>query len=80
VFGVPDETWGERVHAAIVLKEGHSVTVEEFKQFCKKHIADYKCPREFSFHKREDFPRDAAGKIRKRLLREPHWKKLQSRL
>ncbi len=39
--------------------------------FARRHLADYKVPREVSFH--EDFPRDAAGKLLKRLLREPHW-------
>jgi acyl-CoA synthetase (AMP-forming)/AMP-acid ligase II len=39
--------------------------------FARRHVADYKVPREVSFH--EDFPRDAAGKLLKRLLREPHW-------
>jgi len=35
VFGVPDEMWGERVHAAIVLKEGHHATPEAISQFCR---------------------------------------------
>jgi len=85
VFGVPDETYGERVHAAIVLRDGvdpntNTPTKEELIKFLRSLIADYKVPRQYTFHKKEDFPRDAAGKIQKRLLREPYWKKMQSRL
>jgi long-chain acyl-CoA synthetase len=34
-------------------------------------VADYKVPREVSFH--DEFPRDSAGKLVKRLLRDPYW-------
>jgi len=80
VFGVPDPLWGERVHAAVVLKPGSTCTDKEIIEFTKKNIADYKAPREVSFHKAEDFPRDTAGKILKRKLREPYWKNQQSKL
>ena len=39
--------------------------------FCRRHLADYKAPREVSFH--PEFPRDTAGKLVKRVLREPYW-------
>jgi fatty-acyl-CoA synthase/long-chain acyl-CoA synthetase len=71
VFGVPDAEWGERVHAAVQLRPGMSVSDREVMDFCRAHLADYKTPREVSFH--HDFPRDTAGKLVKRLLREPHW-------
>src|SRR5437773_2068254 len=71
VFGVPDAEWGERVHAAIQLRPGERVTERELMDFCRAHLADYKAPREVSFH--DDFPRDTAGKLVKRLLREPYW-------
>ena len=71
VFGVPDPEWGERVHAAVQLRAGMSATEREVVDFCRRHLADYKTPREVSFH--TDFPRDSAGKLVKRLLREPHW-------
>jgi acyl-CoA synthetase (AMP-forming)/AMP-acid ligase II len=71
VFGVPDPEWGERVHAAVQLRVGRRVTDVELMDFCRTHLADYKTPREVSFH--DEFPRDTAGKLVKRLLREPYW-------
>ncbi len=71
VFGVPDDEWGERVHAAVLLQPGATLTEAELKRFAREHMADYKAPSEVSFH--EDFPRDSAGKLVKRLLRDPYW-------
>jgi acyl-CoA synthetase (AMP-forming)/AMP-acid ligase II len=71
VFGVPDEEWGERVHAAVELRPGASVGVDEIVAFARTHLAGYKAPREVSFH--GALPRDNAGKLVKRVLREPHW-------
>jgi len=71
VFGVPDDDWGERVHAAVQLRANHTLTADELRDFARTHLADYKVPREVSFP--ADFPRDAAGKLIKRLLRDPYW-------
>ena len=71
VFGVPDEDWGERVHAAIQIRPGHTLTAHEVRVFAREHLADYKVPREVSFP--DDFPRDTAGKLIKRMLRDPYW-------
>ncbi len=71
VFGVPDADWGERVHAAVQPRADAALTAAELIDFCRRHLADYKAPREVSFH--TDFPRDTAGKLVKRLLREPYW-------
>jgi len=78
VIGVPDDTWGERLHAAVQLRPGMSATVEALQGFAREHLADYKVPREYSFH--EAFPRDAAGKLLKRVLREPFWAERKSRV
>lgn len=71
VFGVPDDEWGERVHAAIHVRPGETLTPEEIVAFCRPRLAGYKVPRQVSFH--DVFPRDAAGKLIKRQLREPYW-------
>ena len=71
VFGVPDPEWGERVHAAVQLRPGAGVSAGDLAAFCRQHLAGYKVPREVTFH--EQFPRDTAGKLVKRVLREPYW-------
>ncbi|HYE93340.1 MAG TPA: AMP-binding protein [Terriglobales bacterium] len=78
VFGVPDDTWGERVHAAVQPRPDSRVTAEELIRFARERLGDYKIPREVSFH--ETFPRDAAGKLLKRVLREPYWAGRASRV
>ena len=45
VIGVPDETWGERVHAIVRLKPGMTATPDELIAHCHTLIAGYKCPR-----------------------------------
>ncbi len=72
VIGVPDETWGERVHAIVRLKPGACEEPDALIAFCKTKIAGYKCPRSISF-RTEPLPLSAAGKILKRQLRAPFW-------
>ena len=71
IFGVPDEEWGESVHAALQLKAGETITLDELQDFARRRLAGYKIPRGLSLH--DDFPRDAAGKLAKRTLRAPFW-------
>jgi acyl-CoA synthetase (AMP-forming)/AMP-acid ligase II len=72
VFGIPDDKWGEAIHAVIVPKEGQSISGEEVISFCRKHIAGYKCPRSIEI-RTEPLPMTGAGKILKRELRRPFW-------
>jgi long-chain acyl-CoA synthetase len=72
VIGIPDDKWGEKVHAIVDLKKSASATEEELITFCKERLAGYKCPRSVSFQ-REPFPLSGAGKILKSKLREPYW-------
>ena len=78
VFGVPDDDWGERVHAAVELRPGAAAGAEEIIAFARDHLAGYKAPREVSFH--AALPRDTAGKLVKRVLRDPHWAGRASRV
>jgi acyl-CoA synthetase (AMP-forming)/AMP-acid ligase II len=57
--------------AAIQPHPGEVLTENEVVDFARRHLADFKAPRSVSFH--ADFPRDTAGKLLKRLLREPYW-------
>lgn len=74
VFGIPNEDWGEEVKAAIQLTAGHEAgpaIAAELSAFCRERLAHYKCPRSIDFL--DELPRSAAGKLRKRILREPYW-------
>jgi long-chain acyl-CoA synthetase len=73
IIGVPDERWGERVHAVVVLKPDVDLTLEQLSLFCREHIAAYKCPRSLGVLP-SPLPRSAAGKVLKTELRAPHWK------
>lgn len=73
VIGVPDPYWVERVHAVIVLKKGQQATAEEIMAFCKKQMAGYKTPKSVEFV--EALPKNSAGKIMKRELRDKYWRK-----
>jgi long-chain acyl-CoA synthetase len=66
VIGVPDELYGEEVAAFIVLKDGASATEAELVNFCKQHLADYKCPKTIRFL--DDIPKGPTGKLLKRNL------------
>jgi fatty-acyl-CoA synthase len=70
VVGLPDEKWGERVHAVIVLHDGVTATEAELAGWCKDRIAGYKRPRSFSFMAEAEMPRTATGKILHRVLRQ----------
>jgi acyl-CoA synthetase (AMP-forming)/AMP-acid ligase II len=72
VIGIPHETWGEQVHAIIVLDEGGEVTVEELQVFAKQSIAGYKVPKSIDFRD-EPLPLSGAMKVLKRELRAPFW-------
>ncbi len=68
VLSVPDETWGEVGHACIKLKPGiKQPDIGDLECFCREYLAAYKIPKTFQFV--ENFPRTAAGKIRKHLIK-----------
>ncbi len=69
VIGLSDATWGERVHAVIVLRDGAAPSELEIIEWCRSRIAGYKRPRSVSFIGDEEMPRTATGKIQHRLLR-----------
>jgi fatty-acyl-CoA synthase/long-chain acyl-CoA synthetase len=71
VIGIPDEEFGESIHAIVQPKADESVSAHEIIEWVGERLASYKKPKSIEF--RDDFPRDLAGKIRKRELREPFW-------
>ncbi|NOP99421.1 long-chain-fatty-acid--CoA ligase [Mycolicibacterium fortuitum] len=68
VIGLPDDRWGERVHAVVVLHDGASVNPEQLCAHVKSAIAGYKAPRSVEFADR--LPRTPTGKVLKRDLRQ----------
>jgi long-chain acyl-CoA synthetase len=68
VVGIHDPVYGERVVAAIVLREGQTVGPQELRQFAQKLLADYKLPEEIFFLK--ELPRSIVGKVHRRTLKE----------
>jgi len=71
VIGIPDPYWVEKVHAVVCLKQDTSCTAEELIALCKKNLAGYKAPKSVEFM--DSLPKNAAGKIMKRELREKYW-------
>jgi acyl-CoA synthetase (AMP-forming)/AMP-acid ligase II len=63
VVGIPDEKWGEKVVAAVVLKPGVALKAKEIIDYCKNHLLDWKCPKEVVFLK--ELPRNKMGKVTK---------------
>jgi malonyl-CoA/methylmalonyl-CoA synthetase len=69
VVGLPDETWGERVVACVVRKQGaaHAVTADDLRGFCKGKLAFYKVPKDVVLL--GELPKNALGKVQKPALR-----------
>jgi long-chain acyl-CoA synthetase len=79
VIGVPDDKWGERVHAVVRLKPGMSTTPEALITHCHEHIAGYKCPRTIDLRD-EPLPLSGAGKILKAEVRKLFWEEKNRRV
>ena len=71
VFGIPDDEWGEAVHAELVMVGEGAIDDEEVMRFAREHLAGYKVPKSINF--RDEIPRNASGKILKKELRVPYW-------
>ena len=74
VIGVPDKKYGEEILAAIILKDGENITVDEMSNFIKASMARHKVPRYIEFV--DAFPMNAAGKVLKYKMREDAAKRL----
>ncbi|MBO5556171.1 MAG: AMP-binding protein [Oscillospiraceae bacterium] len=61
VYGVPDEKWGERVKASVVLAPGQTITAKELDKFCRQYSPSYRLPREYEFL--AELPKNTTGKV-----------------
>jgi long-chain acyl-CoA synthetase len=71
VFGVPDERWGEAVHAVVVVRPGASADglAEALDRHCRDAIAGYKTPKRIEV-RHDPLPKSGPGKVLKRALRD----------
>ena len=78
VIGIPDEKWGERPKAFVVLASGHTADQAELITHVKEHIAKFKAPKSIEFV--IELPRTSTGKVRKHELRQAEWAGHESRI
>ncbi|CAG8532116.1 13557_t:CDS:1 [Acaulospora colombiana] len=71
-FAVPDEIYGQEVHAAVALKHEQKVTEEDLKSFCEDKLAKFKIPKKFYFV--VTMPKTATGKIQRKNISESLFK------
>lgn len=62
-FGYPDDTYGQVVAVAVVLKDGFSCTAEELMEFCEAQLGSFRCPSKIFFV--DDLPKGPSGKIQR---------------
>ena len=70
VIGLPDDKWGERVHAVIVPRDGMAIKECELAEWAKDRLAGFKRPRTYAFITDAEMPRNATGKILHRELKK----------
>ena len=59
VFGIPDDEWGERVHAIVQAKPGETIDLDELRAFAEQHLGGYKRPRAYEL--RDSLPAHRLG-------------------
>ncbi len=79
VIGVPHDTWGEQVHAIVVLRPGSSATADDIQVHARAAIAGYNVPKSVEF-RTEALPLSGAMKVLKRELRQPYWEGRERRI
>ncbi len=71
VVGVPDDRWGERPKAFVVLRAAGAADPDDLRAHVRGLLAGYKCPDVVNIV--DELPRTSTGKVRKVLLREREW-------
>jgi acyl-coenzyme A synthetase/AMP-(fatty) acid ligase len=68
VISAPDRIKGQSIIAIVVLKEGEQGDREEFLNYCRENMPDYRVPKAILI--RDQLPRDPTGKLLRRIMRE----------
>lgn len=71
VVGIPSDRWGEAVHALVVVRPGAELDPDEVRAHCRARLAAYKVPK--SLEVVDELPKNATGKILKRVIRDRFW-------
>jgi fatty-acyl-CoA synthase len=77
VVSMPHDKWGEVPKAFVALRPGATATEQEIIDFCREHIAHFKCPKTVAFG---ELPKTSTGKIQKFRLREKEWAGYDTRI
>ncbi len=72
VFGIPDDEWGERVHAIVQPRAAAELDLDDLRAFVEARVGGYKRPRDYEV--RDELPRTESGKLLKRVLRDEYWR------
>jgi long-chain acyl-CoA synthetase len=78
VFGIPDEYWGEAVHAVVVTRPGANLSSKDVIAFCGEHLAGYKKPKAVDFV--DALPVSGYGKVLRREIRDSYWQGHEGRI
>ncbi len=78
VFGIPNDDWGESVHAVIVRRSGSDLDEAGVDEHARAHLANYKIPRSVTWM--VELPKTGSGKVLKRDLRRPFWSETAAQL
>jgi long-chain acyl-CoA synthetase len=73
-IGIPNDEWGEEVRSVVQLRDGFEPSealAEQLMHWAREQLAAFKCPRGIDFV--TELPRSQAGKIQRRVVREPYW-------
>ena len=71
-ISLPDDKWGEKVAAVVIVQDGADLTEEIIFTWCRERMAGYKRPKQVFFITPDQMPRTATGKILHRILRETY--------
>ena len=71
VIGIPNERWGEAVHAIVVTRAGEGLTEQQVLDRCREKLSAFQEPKTVEF--RAELPRNPSGKLLKRVLRAEFW-------